>query len=443
MPEDQRLEWKSSWKEDFLKWIAAFANASGGRLEIGKNDQGKVIGLRNSRKLLEDLPNKIQYALGIIADVELHQERGKDWISITVPPYPYPINYLGRYFYRTGSTTQELRGASLDRFLLGKKGRTWDSVPEPHVSVSELSSDAFQAFKAEARRTNRLSQEELRLDRTQLLEKLHLTEGNYLTRAALLHFHPEPERFITGAYLKIGYFRTDTDLRYQDEIRGPLIQQVEQTLDVLHLKYFRALISYDDITRVETYPYPRTALREAILNAVAHKDYSSGNPIQIKVYHDKLSIWNAGALPPQISIADLSKAHASFPFNPDVAATFFRAGMIEAWGRGTIMMKTECEQWGIPSPSFSSHGAGMLVHFFNNQQELWEERASEKPKADLPEVSLKILQAISKSPSITAAVLAARFQLTERTIERHLKLLRDKQLIVREGSRKKGAWKIL
>ena len=146
MSESQNIEWKSTWRDEYIKWICGFANATGGTLEIGKDDTGIVVGLADAKMLMEDLPNKIRNILGIIVDVNLHSEKGKDWISIEVEPYPYPVSYKGQYHYRSGSTKQELTGAALDKFLLQKQGKRWDSVPVPHVAVEDLSTDAFTYF---------------------------------------------------------------------------------------------------------------------------------------------------------------------------------------------------------------------------------------------------------------------------------------------------------
>src|SRR5690606_9349803 len=98
---------------------------------------------------------------------------------------------------------------------------------------------------------------------------------------------------ITGAYVKIGYFEREADLIFQDEVHGNLFEQVEGTIDLLFTKYIKAIISYDEIHRNETYEYPKEAVREALLNAIAHKDYSGSTPIQIRVYPDKLMILNS------------------------------------------------------------------------------------------------------------------------------------------------------
>jgi len=120
--ENQVVEWKEFWRDDYLRWICGFANAQGGRLVIGKNDRGETTGVKNARKLLVDLPNKIRDLLGIIAEVDLVIEGGKDILEIGVDSYPNPISYRGRYYVRSGSTLQELKGATLDRFLLRRQG---------------------------------------------------------------------------------------------------------------------------------------------------------------------------------------------------------------------------------------------------------------------------------------------------------------------------------
>lgn len=284
MKKHQHIEWKESWRDEYLKWICGFANAEGGVLVIGRNDKGVAVGVKDARKLMADIPNKVRDILGIMVDVNLRQEAGKETLEIVVDPYPYPVSYKGEYHYRSGNTKQELKGAALDKFLLRKQGRHWDGVPVPYFTVAGLSPQAFATFRKRAAKSKRLSAQLLAESDTVLLDKLKLFEHGYLKRAAVMLFHENPERVVTGAYVKIGYFRTDSDLLYHDEIHGDLFSQVEKTLDLLLTKYLRAGISYEGIQRIEAFPVPEPALREAVINAIAHKDYASAIPIQISVY---------------------------------------------------------------------------------------------------------------------------------------------------------------
>jgi ATP-dependent DNA helicase RecG len=330
--ESQNIEFKLTWRDEYLKWICGFANAYGGTMFIGKDDTGNVVDLKDAKKLLEEIPNKVRDTLGILVDVNLHQTNQGKFIEILVEQYPYPVNYKGQYHYRSGSTKQELKGAALDKFLLQKKGKRWDGVPVPNVSTNDLKQETFDFFRKRAFRSQRIDEESLTDSNEHLIENLQLKEGKYLKRASILLFHPNPEKFITGAYIKIGYFESDSDLRFQDEIHGNLFEQIEKTTELLFTKYIKALISYEGLNRVETYEYPKEAIREALLNAVAHKDYSDGVPIQISVYKDKLMIWNEGQLPENWTVKNLLEKHASRPYNPDIAHALFRSGYISSGG---------------------------------------------------------------------------------------------------------------
>ena len=366
MAESQNIEYKTIWKDEYLKWICGFANAQGGTIFIGKDDDGHIVGVNNAKKLLEELPNKITTVLGIVADVNLHETAMGDYIEIAVEPQLNPVSCKGEYYYRSGSTKQELKGAALDQFLLGKQGKHWDGVPVPNVTIEDLKTETFDFFRKKGIKSNRLNDDVLTDSNELLLANLKLTDGKYLKRAALLLFHPDPEKFVTNAYIKIGYFESDSDLRYQDEIHGNLFEQVEKTMDLLFTKYIKAMISYEGIYRVETFEYPKEAIREALHNAVAHKDYTGATPIQISVYNDKIMIWNYGRLPENWTIDTLQKKHSSVPHNPDISNAFFRIGYIEAWGRGIRKMNEQCAAAGLPQPLYYYESSGFWVVFRKN-----------------------------------------------------------------------------
>jgi len=237
--EHQQAEWKETWRDEYLKWICGFANAQGGMLHIGRNDRGEVVGLAKPEKLLENIPNKIRSSMGIICDVDLAEEDGKRYITITVPPHPHPISHHGKHYIRSGSTTQELTGSALDEFILRKQGKTWDGVPVPYVAFSDFESDAFKAFRRMSVESGRLAARDLSITDEMLLKNLRLTDGKYMTRAALLLFHQDPEQWVSGAYIKIGAFASATELLYQDEIHGPLITMADKAEELVYTKYFR------------------------------------------------------------------------------------------------------------------------------------------------------------------------------------------------------------
>jgi ATP-dependent DNA helicase RecG len=440
--ESQNIEWKESWRDEYLKWICGFANAHGGKIYIGKDDAGRVVGIKDAAKLLEEIPNKVKDILGIIVDVNLLNDNGKSYLEIDIEAYPYPISYKGQYHYRSGSTKQELKGAALDTFLLRKQGKRWDGVPVPNVSDADLAPVAFDYFRKKAIKSKRLDSDILQFSLAELLEKLQLTEGTYLKRAALLLFHPDPEKYVTGAYVKIGYFRTDTDLIFQDEIHGHLFEQVEKTMDLLLTKYLKAYIHYEGWNRVEDYQIPETALREAVLNAIAHKDYSGNTPIQIRVYPDKVVIWNQGQLPENWTVAQLLQAHPSVPYNPAIANVFFRAGLIEAWGSGILRMVNDCEKNHAPIPVFRYDFSGFIIEFKAKKTDSSKKMSVIGSVKSSEKSSEKILKLMREQSDITIEELAKKIGISTRAIEKHIQNLKTADKITRKGSDKLGVWEV-
>lgn len=290
--ESQNIDFKKSWHDEYLKWVCAFANTEGGVLYVGVDDDGYVCGVKDAHKLSEDIPNKIRNVMGIICDVNLHSDSGVYYFEIKIDKYPVPISYRGHYYKRSGSTVQELSGVEVNKLTLFMQGRTWDSIPVPGITVEDLDTGALNLFKKKAIESRRLDKKATDVSVQNLLQNLRCTEGNSLTRAAMMCFHPDPEQWVTGAYIKIGFFASEADILYQDEIHGPLLIQVEHAMDLIFSKYMKALVSYEGINRQERFFFPPDAFRELLLNAVVHKDYIETVPIQIKIYADHIWMWN-------------------------------------------------------------------------------------------------------------------------------------------------------
>lgn len=448
MAEDQHIEWKPSWRDEYLKWISGFANAGGGLLVIGRDNEGQALGLSNARRLLEEIPNKVRDLLGIAVEVNLRREADKDPLEIRVDEHPNPISFRGEYYYRSGSTNQVLKGAALDRLLLRKHGRTWDGVPLPGLAVTDLDAGALSTFRRLARKSRRLPEAVLDESDHHLLEKLQLVSGDYLTRAAALVFHPEPGRFFGGASVKIGYFESGADLRYQDEIEGGLLLQAEQVVELVNTKYLRAWIHYEGLQRIESLPIPTEALREAVLNAVVHKDYASGIPIQISVHPDRLMIWNPGRLPEGWTLDKLLSHHSSKPYNPAIAGVFFRAGRIESWGRGIERILTACREAGTPPPEIDvdESGVTLVFPFLPEHRTMGEglvDRLADGLVEGLAENQRRILELISENPRVSKRIMADTLGISTTAVDKNLSTLKEKGILRRVGPDRGGRWEII
>lgn len=366
MSESQNIEWKQSWHDDYLKWVCGFANAVGGVIFIGKDDNGVVTHLEDYRRLLEAIPNKIREHLGIIAQVNLHQENGAHYLEIIVPPYTVPVSLRGRYYYRTGSTKLELTGNALNEFLLQKSGKTWDNVPEAGATFADIDNKSVQAFIKDAEKSGRMP-DVSDLSTEELFEKLRLTDNGILKRGAIILFGKDPNRFYPNVIVKMGRFGTDdADLRFQETEEGNLIQLLKNVPNVLNHKFFTKQIDFEGMQRVEKGEYPVAALREMLLNALVHRTYM-GSMVQLRVYDNKLTLWNEGNLPEGMALESLKRHHISRPRNPIIADICFKAGYIDSWGRGTLKIINSCKEAGLPEPTITALDGGILVSLFKDR----------------------------------------------------------------------------
>ena len=430
--ESQTVEYKQNWHNEYLKVVSAFANSSGGVLYIGLDDQGKSFGLKNVKKLLEDIPNIIRNKLGILPSVELVRKNRKDIIKISILPSSVPVSCNGKYYMRSGSTVQELQGKELADFLIRKTGIAWDDAFEDRGNWDFLEESTIEDFKRFA--VDRIPSIVREKDFVTIFKKLNLVENHHLKRAAIMLFSKEVERFYSHACVKIGRFLTDTDIQTTDIVKGNLFQQLETTLEILRSKYLQSKIKFEGIHRRDILEYPYEALREAIINALIHRDYRSFSQIQIRVYPDKLIIMNAGSLPPEVPVESLKTDHLSRPRNKLLAETFYYAGFIEAWGRGTLKIVEKCVEQGLPEPDFKEENGVMTVTFYKDK--LNKENLK---KLGLNERQIKAVMYVKEKGKITNKEFKELYDISRQTITRDLTALVQKKVLRLIGKGKRDA----
>ncbi len=256
MAEQQNIEWKQSWHDDYLKWICGFANASGGVIYIGKDDDGNVVHLQDYRKLMEDIPNKSRNTMGIICDTNLLEEDSKKYIEIKVNPYSVPVSLRGRYYYRSGSVKSELTGIELNEFLLKKAGKTWDDVVEEGAEISDIDEKSITQFINDSKEKGRMP-DTSGLTSLQILDKLRLLDNNKLKRGALILFGKDPGQFYPNIMVKIGRFGEDgSDLKFQEVIEGNLVHLLNEVQVQLSYKFLTRPIDFKGMHRIEKGEYP-------------------------------------------------------------------------------------------------------------------------------------------------------------------------------------------
>lgn len=431
MAENQNIEYKSSWHDDHLKWVCGFANAAGGTIFLGKNDKGEVIGISDHKKLMDDIPNKIKNHLGIIAEVNLHNKNEKYFIEIITPSYTVAVSLRGRYYQRSGSTNTELIGSALTEFLLRKSGQTWDEILESRATIDDIDQKSIDLFLQAAEKSGRMPDVK-GLILMELLEKLRVADGGKLKRAALILFGKDPGRFYPNLTVKMGRFgKTDDDLKFQETEEGNLIQLLQEVPKQLGHKFLIKNISFEGLLRIEKGEYPAAALREMLLNALVHRNYM-GAMIQIRIYENKLSIWNEGTLPAGITFADLRGNHPSKPRNPIIADVCFKGGYIDAWGRGTLKIITACREAELPEPEMKEEFGGVMITLFKDRYT--EEQLR---KMALNERQVKAVLFVLENGKITNKEYQEKFGVARMTATRDLTELVEKNVL--KSSDTKGA----
>ena len=464
--ETQTTEYKQQWEDKFLTYISGFANALGGTLYIGINDAGEVVGVSNAKFLLENLPNKSIQATGIVPDIEIFTKEGKEYIAIHVKPSDQPVSCNGKYYLRSGSTLQELNGNALTEFLMRQTHTTWDMHIEPNATLDDIDPEAvryFVNFSIDAKRLHDSAKHE---SVEHILRNLKLiNKQGQLTFAALMLFGKDIEEYCLSASFRIGRFgTTQADLIFDDNIVCPLIQMPEKVMQTLRSRYLVAPVKYEGLHRIEPLEIPEDALREMICNAIVHKDYR-GTFIQMRVWDDHIDLWNSGEFPPEITAENLMATHESYPRNSLIAKVFYLAGFIESWGRGYEKIKTVFENENLQVPTFEQVRGGVLAtiprEIFTtlNKQNVGDvsvidqlnDRINDQVKSlQLSENERKVFCFIKEfdqvndrlNDQLTTTYIAKKLGLSYSTVQRTLRLLKQKNMVQRVGSKKTGSWQV-
>lgn len=464
MGEKHIIEYKRLWKDEWLEWICGMANADGGVIYLGVKDDGEVLGVSNAKKLMEDIPNKIISKMSIYPDIRQVEKDGKDVIEIEVAPSMAAVSLDGVVYKRVGATNQILKGAALQEFYLSRPSGAWDARIIPDAKLDEIDPDAVEYLKESGIRKGRLSKESAKDSVEKVLKSLNLmTEDDKLTMAALLLFGKNPQRYCIDARFKIGRFGAGAaNLIIQDLVDGDLIRMPDRVLDILDAKYLVRPIHYKGLRRVEPLEIPEKGLREIICNSIIHKQYA-GPDIQMRVYDDRIDLWNFGKLPEGYTFEQMFMPHRSMPRNKLIANAFYYAGLIEAWGRGFEIITEEFTKDGLAVPTFKEEFGGVTAII---KREIFQaiqlgSRGNSKqddPKNDpnsdpnnLTERQLLIIGILENqgqpddpnNEPETRSSIAKKLGISESTVKRELAFLSSIGKIKHFGPRSHGRWMVI
>ncbi len=349
--------------------------------------------------------------------------------------------------------------ASLVEYLVAEhliSAGPFDASPCIKATIDDLNDEAMEAFIRQARYARNFPLAESTKSE-ELLAHLNLIEDGYPTNAAVLLFGKRPQHFFPTSEVKCAHFHGTEVAKpipsYQT-YKGNVFQLVDQAIDFVMSKIAARVGTRSESAQAPvTYEIPRDVVAEAIVNAVAHRDYTSNASVQVMLFADRLEITNPGELPRSLTLEALRHPHNSVPHNPLIAEGLYLTQYIERMGTGTGDMIRLCVEAGLPEPEFSIRG-GFVTTIWRKplkRQEFGEE-ATEKTSVKVSEKTSEkrlgktaklIVAELRANSQITIAELAATLKKSDRAIEMQLRQLRDKEVIARVGPDKGGHWEVL
>lgn len=355
-----------------------------------------------------------------------------------------PVYLEGRLYIRSGSSVFALQGIELTRKLTEMTGGNWLDREVDEGDCDSLDAEALHYFVQKGISSHRMTETYAKVGREELMRSYDLmgTNGRPLLAGTIL-FHPRPTHFCPGAYINIGMFNDDGRLLRDEQVTGPVICQAERALQVLYDKFIPGTLVYDGTFSILTFRYPREALREALLNAVVHRDYFGSAAVAVKVFPNKIVIMNSGELPHGWNIDTLTGPHVSFPYNPRLAQAFYQAGLIEKWGQGVPSIQSICLEAKNPLPQWRLIPGLVELTILPNRVVIPAISDVHPLGVELTPDELRVFQQIVKSEQQSSVDVAKALGLSVHTVRHLTDALKEKGVIARNGSDRSGHWQII
>lgn len=361
--ESETLELKKSFNQRAVETAGAFANTRGGTIIVGVDEEGNAKGAPITEEQLKDWANRISNASEptLIPDVSTIDADGRTVGVIFVKEFPLkPVAIRGRCYRRVGPSNRQMTPTGITELHLHSQGMTWDMVPSPGSTIDEMNMERVAGYLEKARSVGRRAIPD-DVDQSTLLDKMGLVKDGRPTWAAMIAFGERPP---LQAKVKCGRIRGTHTIVDDFVVDAPLLMQVDEVMAYMR-RAFR--LSYEftgRAERIEIWEYPLEAVREAVTNAICHRDYTSSAEVQIKIYDDELIIWNPGPLPLGMTMDKLmDPKHQSVPRNRLLAMLFYDVELIERYGSGIERILKECDRLGVPHPEFDEEEHGFRVIF--------------------------------------------------------------------------------
>jgi ATP-dependent DNA helicase RecG len=437
--ESDTMEFKKSISliEPALKSVCGFLNYHGGVISFGRTNTGAIVGVdpadHSLRKISQAITSRIKPE--ITPDIRVIEEQGKHLIVVTVPEglsKPYFLD--GIAYMRAGTENRVMSPDDLRRIILHEHGIPWDDQPCRGATLDDIDPPSVRTFLEKAQKERRFDVDPS-IPVNSALEKLRLLSGGLPTNAAILFFGKDPQRFFIQSEIRCARFKGEevsSTYLNMNILHGRIDQLIEDAnLFITQTIRKAAWVVPGKMPREEHWEYPPDALREAVINAVCHRDYSASGNVQIRIFESRAQVWNPGILPEGVTVALLKVEHASRPRNKTIARLLFLVGYIEQWGSGTLSMITACERDGAPDPQFQEAGNDFVVTFSRSTVNM----LLEHPEI-LNERQRGAITYLKTHQEISTSEYGRIYHCTTRTARRDLSHLAEMNVVIvkREGT---------
>ena len=440
--ESEIQEFKLNFNDDVIITISAFANTSGGSVFIGVDDTGQVMGVSIGKETLQNWINEIKNKTkpSLIPDINELKIDNKTVVEIKIGEYPVkPIAFKGRYFKRVKNSNQRIDVPEIADIYLKSIQTSWDAYPYPGAILNDLDFNKVENFIQKVNNNGRFS---LKENASEALRKLHLINNDEVpTNAAMLMFSKADLNFNVHA----GRFKTPSMIINDKIFRGGLFDVVEDTMRYILGEIKVAFeITGNTTQRDEIFEYPIPALRELVLNAIVHRDYTSPVDIQVKIFDQEITIFNPGRLYGNLTIDDLkTDAYQSHARNKLIAEAFYLTKDIEKYGSGFIRIRHEVSQYPTMEFVYSEVGTGFLTTLRYKQQRVTRNVTENVTENVTDSREIRILNLMKKNNRISTGEMARNLNVSRMTIAREISSLKKQGLIIRIGSAKGGHWEVV
>jgi len=353
-----------------MESLCAFLNGTGGKVFFGVTNAGRILGQDMTDATFQEVANAIRKLEppAWIEQTRVPLSGTKEVLILQSTVHADgPYTFEGRPFVRIGNTTSRMPQPDYQRRLLARIAtrHRWENHPAERYTLADLDMEEIERTLRDAVHQGRL--ERVPSNPVEALDRLQLRLDGQLLQAAVVLFGRKQMPDYPQCAVRMARFKgiDKTEFLDQRQLHGHAFQILDEAMHfILRNIPIAGRIESGKLERTDTPLYPALALREALVNALCHRDYSiPGGAVSVAIYDDRLEVISTGLLPAGITVADLKRDHPSAPPNPLIAGVFYRRGLIEQWGRGTQKIVDWCVAAGQPQPEFEEAAGAVFVRF--------------------------------------------------------------------------------